>query len=116
MVDALKRLEYRGYDSIKIITEVGVENIRGIVMDFRRVERFDKGNMATVQRESYNIKNRFDLSRIPVALVVDTPLQEQIVDFTAKVTPDRHLKQLVYSVAEAHTYFDEWHHQQSASV
>jgi hypothetical protein len=99
-----------------LFASVDIKTVRGLVMDFRRVDRFDKGNMATVQRESYAINNQFDLSHVPVALVVDTALQEQIVDFTTKVTPDRDRKQIVYSIAEAFTYFDEWHAEHTANA
>ena len=100
----------------QLFTEADVKTIRGLVMDFRRVERFDKGNMAAVQRESHTIHHKFDLSHLPVALVVDTPLQEQIVSITNKVTPEPFRKQIVYSIAEAHTHFDEWHKEHSANA
>jgi hypothetical protein len=65
----------------QLLLGVDIKIIRGIVMDFRRVERFPGGNLATVQRESHALNRKFDLSHIPTALVVDTPLQEQIVGF-----------------------------------
>ena len=69
----------------QLLTEIDVKSVRGLVIDFRRVERFDKGNMAAVQRESHTLNHKFDLTYLPVALVVDTPLQEQIVSITNKI-------------------------------
>ena len=100
----------------QLFAQVDIKSIRGLVMDFRRVERFDKGNMTAVQRESHNFNQQFSLSHLPVALVVHTPLQEQIVSITRRVTPDPHRKQIVYSIAEAHTFFDEWHKEHSANA
>ncbi|MDQ7027752.1 MAG: hypothetical protein Q9P01_16760 [Anaerolineae bacterium] len=100
----------------QLLASIDINAIRGIVMDFRRVERFDKGNIVTVQRENHTINHKFDLSHIPVALVVDTPLQEQIVDYTSKVTPDHDRKQIVFSIAEAYIFFDEWHQEHCASA
>lgn len=100
----------------QLLASIDIKTVRGLVIDFRRVERFAKGNMATVQRESYTLNNKFDLSTAPMALVVDSPLQEQIVDFTTKVTPNRDRKQIVFSIAEAYTFFDEWHKEHSANA
>ena len=94
--DAINRILYHIYSTIvtpkstneiyatgiQLITRVGVDNLHGIVLDFRRVTRFEKGHMEAVQRESQHANQQFDLSNIPIALVVDTPLQEQIVNFT----------------------------------
>jgi hypothetical protein len=100
----------------QLFAGVDVKTIHGLIMDFRRSARFDKGTITTVQRESHILNQCFNLAHVPVALVVDTPLQEQIVSFITRVTPDPHRKQIVYSIAEAYAYFDEWHQEQLINV
>lgn len=98
----------------KLAQEVGLDNIRGMVFDFRRVKRFDKKNMATAQRESYRANSRLDMSHIPVALLVETPLQETTVRISAQVTPDQDRKQIVHTLEEASAFIDAWHKKHTA--
>src|SRR5262245_38336564 len=56
-----------------------VVRARGTIYDFRQVTGFDSRNLTSAQRQSQQFNNNNDVSNHPVALLVDTFLQEQIL-------------------------------------
>jgi hypothetical protein len=101
---------------LKFVREIGSENIYGLIFDMRRIEEFSRDNFASMQRESFNIDKKFDMSHIPVAFVVDTQMQEQFARMLIGATSGHDRKYIVYSLAEAFMFFEEWHSENSASV
>ena len=93
----------------KIIQAVGVENVRGAVLDFRPVERWEKGNVSVAQGQSYRINTKLDLSRMPMAMIVRTAFQEQMVRFSMKATPGEERKRIVHSMEEALAFIASFH-------
>lgn len=100
-------------DGAKIVREYGVEKIQGMIIDFRTVERFERDNLASTQRESYNLNAKMSIDHIPVALIVQTPLQEQTLRISIRATPDQHRKKIVHSEDEALQFIDAWHQQRN---
>lgn len=91
-----------------MVHEIGLDPIQGVVFDFRQVKRQLKGNMVTAQSMSHRVNRRVDLSEIPVALIVSTPLQRAIVQSTLQASPDKHRKKIVESFEEAEAFITEW--------
>jgi len=86
-----------------------VETARGSVYDFRKVARFENKNLTAAQRESQNLNQRFDLTSIPVALIVGSMYQEQLLRVTMQIQPGQERKRIVRSVDEARAFFAEFH-------
>ncbi|RMG83055.1 MAG: hypothetical protein D6712_13685 [Chloroflexi bacterium] len=109
-------LTIRAYQWIAQITGViGVEAIHGAVFDFRAVTNFESYTLSTVMRESKKANMKFDFSHVPVALLVGSGLQEQMVRVALKVSPQDFRKRLVRSQEEALAFIDEWHGQNAPS-
>jgi hypothetical protein len=88
-----------------------VETARGSVYDFRKVARFENKNLTAAQRESQNLSQRFDVSHIPVALIVGSLYQEQLLRVTMQIQQGQERKRIVRSVDEALAFFNEYHRQ-----
>lgn len=100
----------------KLLRQLDETKLQGIIFDYRRVESFAKDTLAAHQRESYSLCRKFNLEPIPIALVVDSRLQEQMVRMIVAVTPRQENKEIVFSSAEAHAYFEALNQDKSAGV
>jgi hypothetical protein len=89
------------------------EEIRGGIYDFRQVTDSNVGNLTTLHRESRNFNVQIDTSQTPIALVVETIHQEQIVRFSMQVTPGHGRKRIVKSMDEAHKFINDYHARQT---
>lgn len=92
-----------------LIEGYGVETVRGAIFDFRLVTKFPPDNMRTVQRTSSTLNVKYDMSHIPVALLVRDFQQEQQVRLTTRITPQETRKRIVHSPDEAHAFIQEFH-------
>ncbi len=99
---------------LRIIREQNISQLYGIQYDLRRVDNFGRDNMVAMQRESFRLNRRHDISQVPVAYVVNTEVQEQIANMVIQMTPDKDRSEIVFSSAEAYGYFKEWHEQHDA--
>jgi hypothetical protein len=82
--------------------------IKGWIFDFRQVQKFEQGNFQAIKRESRETRQEVDISHIPVALIVGTLYQEQMVKVASKITGQEKRIQLVYTEEEALKFFREW--------
>lgn len=94
---------------LNILADEGVENVRGVIFDFRQVKVSEKDNLRTAQSSSYRANKKVDMSNLPVALVATSPLQQAIVKVSVKVGADQHRKRIVSTSEEALAFFTEWH-------
>lgn len=94
---------------LRIADDIGTDNIKGTIYDLRRVEAFSRDNLAAMQRESFRLDSKLNMSNIPAAFVVQSETQEQMAEMLIKMTPGKERKAVVFSTAEAHAYFAEWH-------
>lgn len=101
---------------LKFIRNLGIENISGMIFDMRRVEEFSRDNLASMQRESFNMDKKYNTSYVPIAIVVDTQMQEQVARMLIGATSGQERKCIVYSLAEAQAALEEWHSENSISV
>jgi hypothetical protein len=83
--------------------------VRGSLYDFREVTDFQQYSLSTVQRESRQLSFNIDVSKIPVALLVNSLMQEQMVSVGMKITTGEHRKRIVHSEEAAFAFFEEFH-------
>ncbi len=86
-----------------------VVNAKGSIYDFRQVTGFDSRNLTSAQRQSQQFNTKADMSNHPVALLVDTYLQEQILRVELKISPQQDRKRLVHTEAEAYAFIASFH-------
>jgi hypothetical protein len=86
-----------------------VVNAKGSIYDFRLVTGFESRNLTSAQRQSQPFNSKADVSNHPVALLVDTYLQEQILRVELKISPQQDRKRLVRTEAEAYAFIASFH-------
>jgi hypothetical protein len=115
----LIRVAYRGklgsevtvqvYDWIDyVVSTMGLENILGEIFDFSEVEEFLPENLQTARKTSKRMNVRLDTSQLPVALIVKTSYQEEMLRGPMQVSPEHMRKRIVKSEEEALVFIDEW--------
>jgi hypothetical protein len=82
---------------------------RGSIYDFRQVTGFDSRNLTSAQRQSQQFNAKVDLGNHPVALLVDTLMQEQILRVELKISPGQDRKRIVHSEGEALAFIASFH-------
>ena len=95
----------------QLADSIGIEHVCGATIDFRKVNIFEQGNVKAAQQESLSANRTLDMSHIPVALVVETMLQEQMVRISSNLTKQTHRMRLVKSDKEALNFITEWNRQ-----
>ena len=85
------------------------KKVRGSIYDFREVTGFSDYSISTVQRESKQLNFNLDVSKIPVALLVESMMQENMIRVAMKVTAQEYRKRIVFSEEEALAFFEEFH-------
>ncbi len=83
--------------------------VRGAIYDFTAVTEFSSANLSTVQRESRNINQQYDLSQVPSVFIVSNLYQQRMLHTYFRITKDEERKRIVHSEAEAFAFLDEWH-------
>jgi hypothetical protein len=92
-----------------------VVRAKGSIYDFRGVTGFDSRNLTSAQRQSQQLNNKADMSGHPVALLVDSYLQEQILRVELKISPQQDRKRIVHSEEEAYAFIASFHPVEKAS-
>lgn len=87
----------------------GTVGVRGIIYDFTDVQKFTHSNLITTQRGAMAINAKIDLSRMPVALIAKSVMQEQQVSITMNITPGEERKRIVHNMAQALMFINEFH-------
>lgn len=88
---------------------VPIEDVRAFIFDFTAVSKFRRDNTFASKRQSQTVNAVVDLSRIPVALIVDTIYQEQMVVLSLKVNGGEERTKICKSHAIAMTFIDQFH-------
>jgi hypothetical protein len=92
-----------------LFKKYGVQIVRGGIFDFREVTEFERNNLSAVQRRSRELNTAADFSATPIALVVSTLIQEQMVRVGQQVTPQQDRKRIVRSVEEGLAFINSLH-------
>lgn len=88
---------------------IGIENIRGGIFDFRPVMRFAGYSFSVVRQERQKIQAEQKFCHIPTALIVNNPLQEQMVYTSLKITEQSERFLVVKDMESALAFIDAWH-------
>jgi hypothetical protein len=92
-----------------------VSKARGSIDDFRQVKRFAVGNLGAVQKNNFQVSRSGHFDNHPVALLVETHMQEMSVRTVMLITIGEERKRVVRTVEEAFQFFDEFHAQGRSS-
>ena len=95
---------------------VTLQNVRGLIFDFRNVQRFEQGNFQAVKRESRRANEDLDLSHIPVALLVSNLYQEEMVKVASKITGQEKRIRIVHSEEEVAAFFTEFRKKRTGEI
>jgi hypothetical protein len=90
------------------LDRIGLQNIRGLIFDFRNVQKFEQGNFQAVKRESKQINTELDLSHFPVALLISNLYQEEMVRVASKITGQEKRIRILHSEEETADFFTEF--------
>lgn len=88
---------------------VPIETIYALIFDFTAVAKFRRDNTFATKRQSQTVNAVVDLSRIPVALIVDTIYQEQMVLLSMNINKVEERTKICKSHTQAMTFFEEFH-------
>ncbi|TVR24441.1 MAG: hypothetical protein EA396_01335 [Anaerolineaceae bacterium] len=87
---------------------VGLGNVDGVIFDFSAVTAFVGDNLKIARRASSKMNMSKDTSRFPVALVVSTPEQEEILRGPMRISAENLRKRIVYSQQDALNFIHTW--------
>lgn len=92
--------------------EIGFDTLYGEIFDFRVVQEFLPDNLMEARRKSrrYNLKN--PVKQLPVAMIVSSHYQEEILRGPMQNVEENKRKAIVWTMDEAHEFLDLWHTQQ----
>jgi hypothetical protein len=102
----------------ELVKAVGLETVQGEIFDFQNVSEFKEENLQMARKTSKRMNIRLDMSQLPVALIVKTFYQEEILRGAMQVTPEHQRKRIVRTEEEALAFIDEWNrtHQETPSI
>jgi hypothetical protein len=100
----------------RVVDHYGDKAMGSCVFDFRKVSRFDHTNTRKISQTSGQLNVNYDLSHVPVPLIVRDDKQEQLVRVTLHLTPQEKRKRLVKSVDEAWAFIDEFRKEAAKTV
>jgi hypothetical protein len=93
----------------RVYKAVGIENVYGQIFDFRKVIEFAPSNLSTARRTSNRMNMSLDTSHFPVALIVATRSQEEILRGPMRIPEGHQRKAIVWDEKEAHDFLDSWY-------
>jgi hypothetical protein len=99
----------------RIMTTEEVAKSRGSIYDFRRVQKFNLGNLTVVQQKSAQLNRKEDFSNHAVALICETIYQESMVRTAMQITPGQDRKRIVRSMEEALAFVENFHNKRKTS-
>lgn len=104
------------YDWLADLVEaVGLTNIYGEIFDFREVTEFAPDNLMEARRNSrrYNMRNR--VRHLPVAMIISSFYQEEILRGPMQNVEENKRKTVVWEMEDAVSFLDGWHAEQETS-
>jgi hypothetical protein len=97
--------------SKQLIDKIGTENLYGEVFDFREVTFFSLDNLIGARKNSRRMNIMANTHEFPVAMIVASRMQEEVLRGPMQVMPGNKRKRIVKTVDEAVAFLDEWHGQ-----
>lgn len=119
----IARITYRGvltaeestavYDWLGTLIEaVGIDGVYGEIFDFRDVTEFEPDNLMQARRNSRRHNLRNDGRRLPVAMIVSSFVQEEILRGPMQNVEQNTRKTIVWKEAEALAFLKQWNESQ----
>jgi hypothetical protein len=102
--------------SNEFLQKYGTERYRGVITDFRQVTVFPNANTTVTRNQSKQINAKMDLTNFPIALLVDTYMQEKIVWMVAEINGTAYRSKIVRSLEEGFEFIDDYRSQQNATT
>lgn len=87
----------------------GVDQVYACIFDFTRVTKFKRDNTLASKKQTASAGVKFDVSRIPVGLLVKTQYQEQMVLLSQAINHVDNRTKIVRSEAQALAFFEQFH-------
>lgn len=101
------------YDWLADLVEtLGLEAIYGEVFDFRDVTEFEADNLMQARRNSRRHNMRNNVRHVPVAMVISSFYQEEILRGPMQNVEENKRKAIVWEMDEAVQFLHDWHAQQ----
>lgn len=98
------------YDWLHDLIEViGLDEIYGEVFDFREVTEFAPDNLMQARRNSRRYNMRNNVRRLPVAMIISSFYQEEILRGPMQNVEENKRKAIVWEEDEAVAFLKEWH-------
>ena len=88
----------------ELLMKYGEEGFKGIIGDFRLVTKFPNANAVTTRNQSRRYNTQYDLSKLGVAFLTKTMMQESFVKMTAKISNTEHRSKVVASIEDGLTF------------
>lgn len=92
-----------------LIDEVGFENLYGEIFDFRNVREFLPDNLMEARRKSRRYNMRNNVRRLPVAMIVSSHYQEEILRGPLQNVEENKRKTIVWTMEDAIAFLHAWH-------
>lgn len=92
-----------------VVQAVGMDKLYGEIFDFCNVTDFMPDNLVAARRHSRRYNMRNNVRSLPVAMVVKTFYQEELLRGPLQNVEENKRKTIVRSMEEAHDFLDQWH-------
>lgn len=93
---------------------IGSHPIAGVIFDLRKVVRFKRDNLYTTAEQSQQLRQQTDNRHCPIAMIVATYYQEQMVQVMMLTATDANMRQVVYSEEDALYYVHKGYAEQDS--
>lgn len=91
-----------------MVAIVGFEQLCGVILDASQVEYFNRGTVAALYHAGYRASIRCNLTRLPIAYVARTPIQQRILSLAMMNIPGQHRQRLVRTQQQARLFIHGW--------
>lgn len=92
-----------------LMDAVGVAGVYGQVFDFREVTEFEPDNLMQARKKSRRHNLRNNGRKLPVAMVVSSFIQEEILRGPMQNVEENTRKTIVWKMEEAVQFLHDWH-------
>ncbi len=93
---------------------IGARPIKGVIFDFRKVVRFKRDNLYTTAQQSQQLQQHTESRQCPIALIVSTYYQEQMVQIMMLTATDAEMRRVVHTEEEARYYVTQGYAEQDS--
>lgn len=108
------QITLRVYEWMEVITpQIGITNIRGMIIDYRGVMAFDNYFLSTLRVVNKKMDVAKDFSQLPTSLIATSAYQEQMLGTSLRVSQSQDRYCLVKDFESAEQFIMEWDRENS---